>query len=186
MLYLQPFLLVRLQGLVLWTPESITLFGQCVILTLIQVGGLGIMSFAVLIAIMLGRKIGLQNRILLQQALNQTNIGGVIRLAKALFLFSFTVECIAAFILSFEWVPKYGIAKGIYYSFFHSISAFNNAGFSVWSDNLMSHSHSILVNLVISSLIILGGIGFTVIVDIKRKKNFKTLHYTQNLCSLLL
>ena len=76
------------------------------------------MSFAVLIAIMLGRKIGLQNRILLQQALNQTNIGGVIRLAKALFLFSFTVECIAAFILSFEWVPKYGIAKGIYYSFF--------------------------------------------------------------------
>ena len=116
------------------------------------------------------QKIGLQNRILLQQALNQTNIGGVIRLAKALFLFSFTVECIAAFILSFEWVPKYGIAKGIYYSFFHSISAFNNAGFSVWSDNLMSHSHSILVNLVISSLIILGGIGFTVIVDIKRKK----------------
>ena len=100
----------------------------------------------------------------------------------------FTVECIAAFILSFEWVPKYGIAKGIYYSFFHSISAFNNAGFSVWSDNLMSHSHSILVNLVISSLIILGGIGFTVIVDIKRKKNFKnlTLHSKLMLSSTLI
>ncbi|MEJ9147852.1 potassium transporter TrkG, partial [Bacillus thuringiensis] len=170
------------------TGKVFTLFGQCVILTLIQVGGLGIMSFAVLIAIMLGRKIGLQNRILLQQALNQTNIGGVIRLAKALFLFSFTVECIATLILSFEWVPKYGVAKGIYYSFFHSISAFNNAGFSVWSDNLMSHSHSILVNFVISSLIILGGIGFTVIVDIKRKKNFKnlTLHSKLMLTSTLI
>ena len=63
------------------------------------------------------QKIGLQNRILLQQSLNQTNIGGVIRLAKALFLFSFTVECIATLILSFEWVPKYGVTKGIYYSF---------------------------------------------------------------------
>lgn len=100
------------------TGKVFTLFGQCVILTLIQVGGLGIMSFAVLIAIMLGRKIGLQNRILLQQALNQTNVGGIIRLAKALFLFSFTVECIATLLLSFEWVPKYGVAKGIYYSFF--------------------------------------------------------------------
>ncbi|WP_242236264.1 TrkH family potassium uptake protein [Bacillus cereus group sp. BfR-BA-01316] len=170
------------------TGKVFTLFGQCVILTLIQVGGLGIMSFAVLIAIMLGRKIGLQNRILLQQALNQTNVGGIIRLAKALFLFSFTVECIATLFLSFEWVPKYGVAKGIYYSFFHSISAFNNAGFSVWSDNLMSHSHSILVNLVISSLIILGGIGFTVIVDIKRKKNFKnlTLHSKLMLSSTLI
>ncbi|BCC51875.1 MULTISPECIES: TrkH family potassium uptake protein [Bacillus cereus group] len=170
------------------TGKVFTLFGQCVILTLIQVGGLGIMSFAVLIAIMLGKKIGLQNRILLQQALNQTNIGGVIRLAKALFLFSFTVECIATLILSFEWIPKYGIAKGLYYSFFHSISAFNNAGFSVWSDNLMSHSHSILVNLVISSLIILGGIGFTVIVDIKKKKNFKnlTLHSKLMLSSTLI
>ncbi|MDH2879144.1 TrkH family potassium uptake protein [Bacillus cytotoxicus] len=157
------------------TGKIFTTFGQCVILFLIQVGGLGIMSFAVFIAIMLGRKIGLQNRILLQQALNQTNIGGVIGLVKSLFIFSFTVECIAALFLSFEWIPKYGIKKGVYYSLFHSISAFNNAGFSIWSDNLMSQSHSILVNIVISTLIILGGMGFTVIVDIKRKKSFKTL-----------
>lgn len=167
------------------TGKVFTLFGQLVILTLIQVGGLGIMSFAILIAIMLGRKIGLQNRLLLQQALNQTNIGGVIRLAKSLFLFSFTIECIATMLLSFEWIPKYGVFRGLYYSFFHSISAFNNAGFSIWSDNLMSHSHSILVNFVISSLIILGGIGFTVVVDIKGNETLKVLHCTPNLCSLL-
>ncbi|MEY8348352.1 TrkH family potassium uptake protein [Bacillus cereus] len=170
------------------TGKVFTMFGQLVILTLIQVGGLGIMSFAVLIAIMLGRKIGLQNRILLQQALNQTNIGGVIRLAKSLFLFSFTIECFATLLLAFEWIPKYGVARGLYYSFFHAISAFNNAGFSIWTDNLMSQSHSILVNIVISSLIILGGIGFTVVVDIKRKRNFKnlTLHSKLMLSSTLI
>ncbi|WP_410981815.1 TrkH family potassium uptake protein [Bacillus cereus] len=170
------------------TGKVFTLFGQIVILTLIQVGGLGIMSFAVLIAIMLGRKIGLQNRILLQQALNQTNIGGVIRLAKSLFLFSFTIECFATLLLAFEWIPKYGVSSGLYYSFFHAISAFNNAGFSIWTDNLMSQSHSILVNVVISSLIILGGIGFTVVVDIKRKRNFKnlTLHSKLMLSSTLI
>ncbi len=113
------------------TGKVFTLFGQCVILTPIQVGGLGIMSFAVFNCDYAWQKNWPSKPNLLQQALNQTNIGGVIRLAKALFLFSFTVECIAAFILSFEWVPKYGIAKGIYYSFFHSISAFNNAGFFV-------------------------------------------------------
>ncbi|PEY35693.1 potassium transporter TrkH [Bacillus cereus] len=170
------------------TGNVFTVFGQLVILTLIQVGGLGIMSFAILIAIMLGRKIGLQNRILLQQALNQTNVGGVIRLAKSLFLFSFTIECFATLLLAFEWIPKYGVASGLYYSFFHAISAFNNAGFSIWTDNLMSQSHSILVNIVISSLIILGGIGFTVIVDIKRKRNFKnlTLHSKLMLSSTLI
>ena len=170
------------------TGTVFTLFGQLVILTLIQVGGLGIMSFAILIFIMLGKKVRLQNRILLKQALNQTNIGGVIRLAKALFLFSFTVEYVAALLLALEWIPKYGFIKGLYYSFFHSISAFNNAGFSIWSDNLMSQAHSVLVNLVISSLIILGGIGFTVIVDIKHKRNFAnlSLHSKLMLSSTLL
>ncbi len=136
---------------------------------------------------MLGRKIGLQNRILLQQALNQTNIGGVIRLAKALFLFSFTVECIAAFILSFEWVPKYGIAKGIYYSFFHSISAFNNAGFSVWSDNLMSplSQHSCQSRHFLPHYFRWDWFYSNRRYK-KERKILKTLHYTQNLCSLLL
>jgi trk system potassium uptake protein TrkH len=157
------------------TGKTFTLFGQLVILTLIQVGGLGIMSFAVLIFIMLGKKISWKNRILLQQSLNQTNVGGIIRLAKSLFIYSIGVELLAMLLLSLEWVPKYGWQKGLYFSFFHSISAFNNAGFSVWSDSLMGHVGSPLVNLVITSLIILGGIGFTVVVDIWRKRNFTRL-----------
>ena len=167
------------------TGKVFTLFGQCVILTLIQVGGLGIMSFAVLIAIMLGKNWSSKPNFT-ATSVKSNEYRRCHSSCQSIIFILFTVECIATLILSFEWIPKYGIAKGLYYSFFHSISAFNNAGFSVWSDNLMSHSHSILVNLVISSLIILGGIGFTVIVDIKKKKNFKTLHYTQNLCSLLL
>ena len=102
------------------TGKVFTIFGQCVILILIQVGGLGIMSFAVLIAIMLGRKIGLQNRILLQQALNQTNIGGVIRLAKALFLFSLqsNVSLLSFFLLN--GYRNMGLLKGSIIAFsFH-------------------------------------------------------------------
>ncbi|MBO9128467.1 TrkH family potassium uptake protein [Bacillus sp. 165] len=157
------------------TGTTFTLFGQLVILTLIQVGGLGIMSFAVLIFIVLGKKISWKNRILLQQALNQTNVGGIIRLAKALLIYSIGVELLAMVFLSLEWVPEYGWKKGLYASFFHSISAFNNAGFSIWPDSLIRHAASPLVNLVITSVIILGGIGFTVVVDIWTKRRFSRL-----------
>ncbi|MES1043143.1 Ktr system potassium transporter B [Bacillus obstructivus] len=157
------------------TGTAYTIFGQIVIVLLIQVGGLGIMSFAVLILIMLGKKIGFKERLIVQQALNATSIGGVIKLVKNLFIYSFTIEIFAMLLLSIKWVPEYGWAKGMYYSFFHSISAFNNAGFSIWSDNLMKYVGDPLVNLVISFLFILGGIGFTVLIDIWHKRNFKNL-----------
>ncbi|UOY92630.1 TrkH family potassium uptake protein [Ectobacillus sp. JY-23] len=157
------------------TGTHFTLFGQLVILTLIQVGGLGMMTFAIIVFIMLGKKIGLHNRILLQQALNQLNIGGVIRLAKALLIFSLSVEFIAFVLLCLEWVPRYGWQKGTYFSFFHAISAYNNAGFSIWPDNLMRHVHSPLVNVIITTLIIIGGLGFTVLIDVWKKRNFKQL-----------
>ncbi|MGM0974765.1 MAG: TrkH family potassium uptake protein [Bacillota bacterium] len=157
------------------TPVAFTTFGEIVIISLIQLGGLGIMSFAVLMYIMLGRKIGLKDRILIQNALNQTSIGGVIKLVKNLFIFSLSIEFIGLLILAFKWVPDYGWTKGLYYSFFHSVSAFNNAGFSLWEDNLVRYVGDPLVNLVITSLFILGGLGFTVMVDVLKKKNFKKL-----------
>lgn len=157
------------------TGTAYTLFGQLVILMLIQVGGLGIMSFAVLIFIMLGKKIGFKERLLIQQALNQTSLGGVIKLVKNLFIYSLTIELVAMLLLAIRWVPEYGWGKGMYYSFFHSISAFNNAGFSIWSDSLMGYVGDPLVNLVISFLFILGGIGFTVLVDMWKKRSFKKL-----------
>lgn len=155
--------------------KEYTLFGQFVIITLIQLGGLGIVSFALLIFIMLGKKIGLKERILIQQSLNQTSLGGVIKLVRNLFLFSFMFEFIAMLFLSIRWIPEYGFWKGVFYSFFHSISAFNNAGFALWSDNLIRYVGDPIVNIGITGLIILGGIGFTVMSDIWYKKSFRKL-----------
>ncbi|MET3698817.1 TrkH family potassium uptake protein [Bacillus oleivorans] len=157
------------------TGTAYTIFGQLVILMLIQVGGLGIMSFAVLIFIVLGKKIGFKERIIVQQALNQTSIGGVINLVKNLFIYSFTIEIIAMILLAIRWVPEYGWGRGMYVSFFHSISAFNNAGFSIWADSLMRYVGDPVVNLVITILFIIGGIGFTVLSDIWHKPNFRRL-----------
>lgn len=153
--------------------STFTYTGQFIIAMLIQLGGLGIMSFGVLIYILLGRKIGIKERLVMQTALNQTSIGGVINLVKYLFYFSLSIEFIAMIFLSVRWVPEYGWTKGLFYSFFHAISAFNNAGFALWPDNLMRYVGDPLVNLVLSSLFIIGGIGFTVLVDVWRKRSFK-------------
>lgn len=157
------------------TGTDYTMFGQFIILVLIQLGGLGIMSFAVLIFIMLGKKIGLKERLLIQQSLNQTSLGGIIKLIKSLFIYSFAIEMLAMLILAVKWVPEYGFARGFYYSLFHAVSAFNNAGFSIWPDSLMRYEGEPLVNLVISFLFIIGGIGFTVLSDLWHKRSFKKL-----------
>ncbi|HYK71509.1 MAG TPA: TrkH family potassium uptake protein [Pseudoneobacillus sp.] len=154
---------------------TFTLFGQIVIMVLIQLGGLGIMSFAVLIFIMLGKKIGIKHRLIMQQALNQINIGGVIKLVRNLFLFSLTIELIAMVLLALRWIPEFGWKRGLFYSLFHSVSAFNNAGFALWPDNLIRYSGDPIINIVISFLFILGGLGFTVLADLKDKGTFSKL-----------
>ncbi len=113
-----------------------TIFGQGVIMCLIQLGGLGLMTFAVLIILVLGKKIGLQQRILIQESLNQTSLGGLVRLVKLLFIFTIALESIAFVILSIRWIPEFGWQEGMYQSLFHTISAFNNGGFSLWADGL--------------------------------------------------
>ncbi|RLQ95216.1 TrkH family potassium uptake protein [Falsibacillus albus] len=160
------------------TGSHFTHFGQIIIALLIQLGGLGIMSFAVLIFIMLGRKIGIKERIIIQQALNQVNLGGVISLVRNLFIFSISIELAAMFFLAFKWVPEYGWKQGMFDSFFHAISAFNNAGFALWPDSLIRYANDPIINIVITGLFIIGGIGFTVLVDIFKKKSWSklTLH----------
>ncbi|MGM7700706.1 TrkH family potassium uptake protein [Pseudalkalibacillus sp. Hm43] len=163
-------------GLVTIDPGTVfTLFGEIVILALIQIGGLGIMSFAVLIFIMIGKKIGMKHRLLVQQALNQTSIGGVILLVKRLFIFSIAIESVAVLFLTLHWGPVMGWGKGFYAAVFHSISAFNNAGFSIWSDSLMGFVGDPVVNIVITAVFITGGIGFTVLTDFWHSKNFRNL-----------
>ncbi|WP_044748891.1 TrkH family potassium uptake protein [Bacillus alveayuensis] len=157
------------------TAETYTLFGEIVIMSLIQLGGLGIMSFALLIFMMLGKKIGLKERLLIQQALNQTSLEGIVKLVKNLFIFSFVIEFIAMVFLAFRWVPEFGWGKGIYYSIFHAISAFNNAGFALWSDSLMRYVGDPIINIGITFLFIIGGIGFSVLSDLWYKKSFRKL-----------
>ncbi|MBM7620861.1 trk system potassium uptake protein TrkH [Bacillus tianshenii] len=163
-------------GLVVVDTASVyTVFGQVIIMALIQLGGIGIMTFAVLIFMMLGKKIGFQERLLLQQALNQTSVGGIILLVRRIVIFSLLIEGIAALLLSYRWVPEYGWGQGIYLSIFHSISAFNNAGFALWADGLSQYVGDPVINIVISFLFIIGGIGFTVLTDLWYTKEFRKL-----------
>ncbi|WP_254854076.1 TrkH family potassium uptake protein [Halobacillus salinus] len=157
------------------TGTAYTWFGQTVIMALIQMGGLGIMTFAVMIYIAIGKKIGIKERLLIKQSLNQSAVGGVVKLAKRILLFSLAVELIAVLFLAAQWVPEMGWRDGLFASVFHAISAFNNAGFSIWSDSLSGYVASPVVNIVITFLFIVGGIGFTVIFDLWKTREIKRL-----------
>lgn len=157
------------------TGTAFTLFGQTVIMFLMQLGGLGLMTSAVFIFFIFKRKIGMQQRNLIKESLNQDSSGGIIRLVRYLLVFSFSIELVGFIILSIKWIPEFGFSKGAFYSLFHTIAAFNNAGFSLWPDNLTNYVGDPLVNLAITSMFILGGIGFTVLLDVWNKKKFKTL-----------
>lgn len=157
------------------TGNDFTMFGQFIIMILMQIGGLGLMTFAILIILLLGKRIGLRGRILIQQSFNQYSLGGMIRLVRVLLIFAFSIEILAAGILAIRWVPEYGWTYGLFTSAFHSISAFNNAGFSLWDDSLSAYVGDPTVNVLITFLFISGGIGFTVLYDIWKSKNFRTL-----------
>ncbi len=160
-----------------WTQWS--LFGQLVIMTMIQIGGLGFVTVGVFISIVLRRKIGLKERGLLQESVNTLQIGGVVRLAKGIIKGTCIFEGIGALLLSLRFIPDYGFWRGLFYGIFHSISAFCNAGFDLMGNqtpysSFVSYYDDWLVNLVIMSLIIIGGIGFIVWDDIhKNKLHFK-------------
>jgi len=161
-------------GLSVFDPgTTLTLFGEIVLLVLIQCGGIGLMTFAVALLILLGKKVGLQNRIYLQESFNQNSVGGIVKLVKMILTFVLAVEAIAIAILTLHWIPSFGLQDAAYLSVFHVISAFNNAGFSLFPDNLMSLSADPIVTLILSSLFILGGLGFTVVIDIHQKKSFR-------------
>lgn len=157
------------------TGSDFSHFGQMVILFLIQLGGLGFMTYGVLIAVIMGRKIGFKERMLIQQSANAVTPQGVVRLSLNIFLISIIVETVGAVILALRWAGEMGPARAIYYGVFHSISAFNNAGFALWPDSLSRFVGDPLINIVISLLFIIGGIGFIVILDLYRKRRWRDL-----------
>ena len=146
------------------TGTTFTMFGQLVILLMIQVGGLGFMTFATLFAFLLGKRISLKERILLQESLNNLSMEGVVRLAKRILIFTAVIELVGAILLSIRFSFDMPIGKAIYYGIFHSISNFNNAGFDLMGEfhSLTSYVDDPTVVLTICTLITLGGIGFIV------------------------
>lgn len=146
-----------------------SLFGKIIILILIQLGGLGIISFTTGIMVVIGRRITLRDRLLLEDALNLNTLSGLVAFLQKIFKGTFLIESIGAICYSFVFIPKYGIFRGIWYSVFHSVSAFCNAGIDLLGDNsLMDYVMNPWVNLVTMALIIMGGIGFIVWWDILR------------------
>ncbi|HVL75201.1 MAG TPA: TrkH family potassium uptake protein, partial [Noviherbaspirillum sp.] len=160
------------------TGTQFTLTGQLILLALLQLGGLGFMSFGVFIISLARSRLNLGQRAVMREALNQSGSGDMRRLLRRMFVFTVVIELVGTLLLATKWVPELGWGRGLYHSFFHAISAFNNGGFVLDSDSLMSEVGSPIVNIVITGLFISGGIGFVVVADMMEKQRFSdyTLH----------
>lgn len=158
-----------------------TIFGQIVILLMIQVGGLGFMAFLTAFSLLAHRKIGLKERSILSESVNAIQIGGIVKLVRTAVLGTFLVEGIGAVILGIRFAKDVGTVRGIYYGIFHSVSAFCNAGFDLMGYeeeylSLCRYSGDWVVNLTVCCLIVIGGLGFLVWQDIlEKKKDYR--HY---------
>lgn len=153
---------------VLDTGTSFTIFGKTVIMILIQIGGLGFMTILTLFSLVLKRKISLRDRLILQEAMNQGSMEGIVRLIRRVLIYSLVIEGCAAVLLSIRWAFDMPLGKAIYYGIFHAVSMFNNAGFDIFGDfrSLTDYVYDPLVNIIVMFLIVSGGIGFIVMSDL--------------------
>ncbi len=160
---------VCVTGLVVNDVSSVyNLFGKTLILILIQIGGLGVITLSSLIIILISKKISYGTKKLLQEDINAESTFNIQDFTKKVAITVFGIELLGAIFLFFEFIQKMPLKRAVYYSIFHAVSAFCNAGFALYSDNLISFQGSIIINLVIPLLIILGGIGFSVLLDVYR------------------
>lgn len=159
-----------------WSP-----FGKVVIISLIQIGGLGIMSMSTIFALIMRRKIGVKERLVIQESINEFSLSGVVRTIKNIMLLTFVFETLGAIILSTQFIPVYGFRHGLQKSFFHSISAFCNAGFDLIGQegakfaSLVPFQNNPVILLTIAFLIIFGGLGFIVWKDLYNRKKLSHL-----------
>lgn len=163
---------------VLNTARDFTPFGQVVIITLIQFGGLGIMTLATVGYIIMGKKISFKERLMIKEQLNTESIQGIVKLTKKVISYTFFLEMMGSLLLALRFVPMFGFEKGLAFSIFHAISAYCNAGFDIFGDSLIIFQNDYYVLLILSLLIILGGLGFTVYADLLAKDKLRklTLH----------
>ncbi|MBW7455164.1 TrkH family potassium uptake protein [Paenibacillus sepulcri] len=155
--------------------------GQIIIMMLIQLGGLGFMTMATLFALVLRKRISLKERLILQEAMNQTSMEGIVRLIRKVILYSLTIELVGAVLFAIRWSFDMPLGKAVYFGIFHAISFFNNAGIDLFGQfgvpyvSLTEYVDDPLVNIVTMLLIITGGIGFIVISDLVEYRNNKKL-----------
>ena len=150
------------------TPVDLSPFGQVVVLLLIQVGGLGYMAITTVVGVALGKQLSVHERLALSEALNVHSMEGLARFALTVLKLTLAFELTGAVILAVWWMDEMGPGRAAYVGLFHAVSAFNNAGFALFSDNLMRFRSDPVVNLVITTLIIAGGLGFIVLSELRR------------------
>jgi trk system potassium uptake protein TrkH len=155
------------------TPHDLTTFGQLVVLALIQLGGLGYMAITTVVGVALGRQLSLHERLTLQEALNVQTMEGLARFALTVLKLTLAFELTGAVILTARWAGEHGIGQAAYYGVFHAISAFNNAGFALFSDSLVRYRGDWIVNLVVTTLVICGGLGFVVLTEVGRVRAYR-------------
>lgn len=163
-------------GLVVYdTATHWSLFGQIIILIMIQIGGMGIVTMSILAVMLSGRKINLMQRSVMQESISAHKVGGILKLSKFIIITSVIIELLGAFAFSFVFCRDYGFFKGLWMSLFHSVSAFCNAGFDLLGEteqfsSLTGYVYNPLINIVVMSLIVIGGIGFLTWDDIRTNK----------------
>ncbi len=155
--------------------DSYTTFGQVIIMLLLQCGGLGFMTFAILAALSLSSNIRLKQQMMAQETIGQTSLAKVSFTIKGVLLYSLFFEAIGTVILTIAWMQEYDFSRAFFYAAFYSVSAFNNGGFSLFPNSLMSFADHYFITFTISMLYIIGGIGFVVLMDIKRARRWKKL-----------
>lgn len=147
------------------TATDLSLFGKIVILILIQTGGLGYMTLSTIISLLIGKRISLKDRLLIAEAYNVLSLEGLVRFTKTIFKITIAMEFLGAFVLFSRWLPEMNPKDALFHAIFQSVSAFNNAGFSSFSDNLLPYQHDLTINLTVMTLVVMGGIGYIVISD---------------------
>ena len=160
------------------TPNALSIFGQVVVLLLIQIGGLGYMAITTVVGVALGRQLSMQERLTLSEAFNVQTMDGLVRFVFTVLKLTLAFEAAGAVLLTARWTPEFGLPTAAYYGIFHAVSAFNNAGFALFPDSLIGFRGDWVVNLVISALVITGGLGFVVLTEIglRRKKRRFSVH----------
>ncbi|MCR5623826.1 MAG: Trk family potassium uptake protein [Lachnospiraceae bacterium] len=159
-----------------------SVFGKCIIIIMIQIGGMGVITVAIAMSLVFKRKIGLAERSLMQESISAFQLGGIVRMTTFILKVILAIEGIGAIAIMPVFIPRFGVLKGILYSFFHSISAFCNAGFDLMGEeekfsSMVHFQGNVLLNVVLMILILVGGIGFKTWEDVGKYK-FKLKHYS--------